>query len=269
MMKQYAKRPAGPGDLAVSRDRGMRNKTVLNEYWSIKDAGSYSVRLKNTEQAYAHGGFTVGDGKVNTRSIAVEFLKTGATEEEHDAAVNDAYVLFYAQNYYLSTGRPDRCYHVAGVDKIKHEFQKGFKQRKSRITVNLLLADPFRYATQETAVTFEFKASQTGAEMVLNNPSSVDVPLIFTFTPQGKNTAADIQVVHDETGERFKMADTLLTAPAVAVVDGERGTVRRDRGNSLNTFQGVFLRALPGRNVYIYRGDAVRVDIAYTGRWFV
>ena len=269
-MKQLARRERRSGDpLAISRNKDLTGRYYLSEYWTIEDAGAYSIRLKNTERAFSHGGYAVGDGKVNTRTITVSFFKRGATQDDHDKAVNEAYQHFYQQGYYLIAGRADRCYHVAGIDKIRHKYQKGFLQRWSSVTVTLLLAEPFRYAAQPTTIVYDFKESKTGAEMVINNPSSVDAPLIFTFTPQGNNTAADIQITHEQTGEAFALTDTLLTAPAIAVVDGERGTVRRDTGNSLNTFRGVFLRALPGRNTYVYKGDACRVDVAYTGRWFM
>ena len=43
-----------------------------------------------------------------------------------------------------------------GVSKISHEYQKGFKQRRSNMTMTLLLADPFRYQGQESKVVYEF-----------------------------------------------------------------------------------------------------------------
>ena len=54
-----------------------------------------------------------------------------------------------------------------------------------------------------------------------------------------------------------------------AVVNGETGTVRRDNGNSLNTFSGIFLHVQPGQNTFKYTGAACKIDIQYTGRWFV
>ena len=45
--------------------------------------------------------------------------------------------------------------------------------------------------------------------------------------------------------------------------------VRRDNGNSLNTFSGIFLHVQPGQNTFKYTGAACKIDIQYTGRWFV
>lgn len=61
-------------------------------------------------------------------------------------------------------GRPDRVYHVACLSKIKHKFENGFKQRRSNITVSLLLADPFRYEAQESRVVFVFPQATVQAE---------------------------------------------------------------------------------------------------------
>ena len=166
----------------------------------------------------------------------------------------------------LCAGRFDRCFRVAGASKIKHKYQKGFKQRWSDIEISLLLAEPFRYATTPTTAT-HFCGSET--EVSIYNPSSIDVPLIFTFTPLENTTVSSIEITHKESADAFSVKDTLLTAPAVAVVNGETGTVRRNAGNSLNTFSGLFLKALPGQNTYIYKGAECNVGITYTARWFV
>lgn len=237
--------------------------------WSLSDSGSYEFRNKLQDRAFAHGADMVGDGKIDGRTIKVEFDLRNATEQEHDAAVNAAYTYFAQKDYDLYVGRDDRVYHVAGVSKIKHKFQKGFKQRWSNVTVSLLLADPFRYAVDVTEVVTDYEIAQENAEISVNNPSSIDVPLIWYFTPPAGGSVPDITVLHVESGESFTLKDTLLTAPAVAVVNGESGIVRRDTGNSINTFSGLFLKALPGANTFKYTGTACRVAVSFTARWFV
>jgi hypothetical protein len=133
----------------------------------------------------------------------------------------------------------------------------------------LLLADPFRYATASTLRKTVFEELQSGTEISIHSEASVDVPLIFTFRPFEGQSMPDISIVHVESGESFRLRDTLLTAPAAAVVNGETGTVRRGSANSLNTFSGLFLHAAPGRNTYKYTGSAGEVDIQFTERWFV
>ena len=114
-----------------------------------------------------------------------------------------------------------------------------------------------------------FEELQSGTEISIHSEASVDVPLIFTFRPFEGQSMPDISIVHVESGESFRLRDTLLTAPAAAVVNGETGTVRRGSANSLNTFSGLFLHAAPGRNTYKYTGSAGEVDIQFTERWFV
>lgn len=239
----------------------------LPEEWALSDAGSVTFRNKLEDKAFAHGSSIVGDGKISGRTITVEFDMQGVTEEEHDTAVNQAYQYFAQTDYKLKVGRTDRVYRVAGLSKIKHKYQKGFKQRWSNIEVSLLLADPFRYATTQTVISNTYAEAQTEKAIAVENPSSVDVPLIFRFTPTTAMPA--ITILHVESGESFTMQDTLLSTPAVAIVNGEEGTVRRDTANSINTLSGLFLHALPGTNIFKYTGAAGKVEIIYTGRWFV
>lgn len=239
----------------------------LPEEWALSDAGSVTFRNKLEDKAFAHGSSIVGDGKISGRTITVEFDMQGVAEEEHDTAVNQAYQYFAQTDYKLQVGRTDRVYRVAGLSKIKHKYQKGFKQRWSNIEVSLLLADPFRYASSKTTITKTYTEAQTATEITFINPSSVDVPLTFTFTPTV--AMADITIEHVESGYSFTVKDTLLTNPAILTVDVENGTVWRDTNNAINAFSGLFLRALPGINTIKFTGDPGTVEIRYTPGWFV
>lgn len=242
---------------------------TLPDGWELDDIGSYDFSLKLQDKAFAHGSYAVGDGCIKGRTVKVSFDLKEATEKDHDAIVNEALAAFAQRDYVLYAGRQDRCFKVAGISKIKHKYQKGFKQRWSDVEIALLLADPFRYATSATNLALVYEDDQDDAEISLYNQSSVDVPLIFTFAPADGASMPDIKFVHTESGESFILRDTLLTSPAIAVVNGETGTVRRDSANSLNTFSGLFLHALPGRNTYKYTGQAGGLKIQFTERWFV
>lgn len=240
---------------------------TLPEAWALTDSGSYTFRNKITDHAFAHGGDCVGDGKIDGRTIEVEFSMKGLTEEEHDEEVNRAYAAFSQTDYDLYCGRADRLYHVAGLSKIKHKFMDGFKQRWSEITVSLLLADPFRYEGRESKVTYEFPQDVKDANMVVYNLGSVDTPLTFTFIPMKK--MPNITIWHREAKEKFSVADSLLIAPATLMVNGKEGTVWRGNANSINTFSGGFLHAKPGLNLFHYTGAAGKIEISYVNRWFV
>ena len=133
----------------------------------------------------------------------------------------------------------------------------------------MLLADPFRYATASTLRKTVFEELQSGTEISIHSEASVDVPLIFTSDHLKDNPCRIFLSSMWKVAKVSELRDTLLTAPAAAVVNGETGTVRRGSANSLNTFSGLFLHAAPGRNTYKYTGSAGEVDIQFTERWFV
>jgi hypothetical protein len=179
--------------------------------------------------------------------------------------INEAFAKFSQADYELIAGRTDRVYKIAGLAQFNIEDREGFKQRWSEITVVMNLADPFRYARIPTVTKLTFGEAVEEFETLLNNASGVDVPLIWTFTPAV--TMDDIKVLHVESGQLFTYKDTVLTAPAVGVVNAMNGTVRRDEYNAINAFSGIFLHAAPGNNTYKISCAAGQVDIAYTGRW--
>lgn len=240
---------------------------VLPSAWSLSDAGSYDFNSKIEDRAFSHGGDAVGDGMIKGHTIKVKFSMLAADEFSHDEQLNRAYRYFAQKDYKLYCGRSDRCFNVAGISKITHEYENGFKQRWSHITVSLLLADPFRYEGQESLVTYDFPSEAYQAKMVLHNLGSVATPLTFKFIP--KNKMADVTIWHKETKEQFKLSDALLIAPAFTVINSKDGTVWRNTANSINTFNGQFLEAIPGKNSFFYTGGAGRIEITYTNRWFI
>lgn len=239
----------------------------LPALWSISDAGAYTFRNKLEDKAFSHGGNVVGDGRISGRTIKVEFFMHGATEQDHDYALNTAYTYFCQTNYDLYVGRSDRKFRVAGVSKITHKYQKGFQQRWSEITVSLLLADPFRYEGHTTKITKVFPRAVENAEIYVDNLGSVDTPLTFRFIPV--KSMAKIHIYHKQAQEEFSLSDALLIAPATVTVNGDAGTVWRDKANSINTFSGQFLHVKPGKNLFYYTGDAGTIEISFTNRWFV
>lgn len=235
--------------------------------WALSGSGSYEWQNKLEDRAFSHGSDMTGDGKIKGRQLEVSFSMRGATENEHDEMLNLAYQVFAQTDYDLFCGRPDRLYHVAGISKIKHSFQDGYKQRWSEITVTLLLADPFRYEAQSAEQEFVFTGETQQAEMIVHNEGSADTPLTFTFIPNV--SMAQIVVYHVETEEQMRLSDALLTAPAVLTVNTKDGTVWRGTANSINSFSGQFLSAAAGTNHFLYTGSAGTVRISFTNRWFI
>ncbi len=264
-MPQLAKKVQKDSKLKIVTSAG--TEYSLPALWSLSDAGSYKFRNKLEDKAFSHGGNMVGDGRISGRTIKVEFNLKGATEQDHDYALNTAYTYFCQTDYELYVGRSDRKFRVAGVSQISHKYQKGYKQRWSNITVSLLLADPFRYEGRPTVVTRVFPAGVDNAEIYVDNLGSVDTPLTFRFIP--KKAMSKIHIFHVQAREEFNLSDALLIAPATATVNGENGTVWRDKANSINTFSGQFLHVKPGKNLFYYTGGAGTVEISFTNRWFV
>lgn len=240
---------------------------LLPAEWSLAETGSYDFNNKIEDRAFSHGGDIVGDGMVKGHTIKVKFSMFATDEFSHDEMLNRAYRYFSQTNYNLYCGRSDRCFNVAGINKITHEYEKGFKQRWSNISVSLLLADPFRYEGQKSLIAYDFPAPAIQAEMILHNLGSVDTPLTFKLIPKTKMGA--VVIWHEETKKQFKLSDALLIAPAFTAINAKEGTVWRNNANSINSFSGQFLQAVPGKNTFYYTGGAGRIEITYTNRWFV
>jgi len=268
MAKQLAPKTETYNDLVVTKNG---YSYTLGESWALDDAGDFEFNIKSEDRAFLHGGYALGDRKVKSRTIKLEFDKVGATEAEFNDAVNTAYRYLSQTDYTLRSGRADRIYKIDGCKKMTFNFEKGFKQRRATVTVTLMLAEnPFRLSTSQTTVTNTYAAAVTDEEITFNNAGSVDAPLIITVTPASGVTLSSIKLVHTESGEVMQIADSLLTNPAVLVVNGELGTVRRDSNNDINTFTGIFLHALPGNNHYMLTTNgACQFKIQYTARFFV
>lgn len=242
---------------------------TLPANWSMSDAGTISFNNKLSDRSFTHGSTLTGDGYAAGRTIKVSCYLAGDTEEKYNQLVNDAYKYFSMKDYELRAGRTDRHYRVAGCQKLEAKEVKGFKQRRAEITATLLLADPFRYAKDSTTHTVTFAEAVTEQSVTVNNPSNIDVPLVFTFNPD-LGTMSDITIKHVQSGKSFRLTDALLTNPAVGVVNGEKGTVRRDTFNAINAFSGVFLHANAGDNEYLLTCNAGgRIYITFTPRWTV
>ena len=239
--------------------------------WSIDGDGNVSYRIKENQKAYAHGAVISGDRKIDSRTLTIEIYVFGTDVDDYQNRVNEVYNHFGQNDYQLFAGMQDSYYRVAGVSKIKNSYLKSYKQTAAKVEITLVLADPFRYSAAQTLRKEVFNEEQTETAITLFNAGSVDTPLIWRFIPlPDGGVMHDITITHVESGEFFKLKDTLLTDPANVIVNGQAGTVRRvdnNAGNSLNTFSGLFLHALPGRNTYMYTGAAGTIEIAFEERW--
>lgn len=154
-------------------------------------------------------------------------------------------------------------YNVSCMSASKAKWVKGYQGLRADVDITLLLADPFRYADDEKQASADVGGENTTINIV--NAGSADVPLVVELIPV--KTMADVTINHTDTGRVMRVADTLLTAPAVLTIDTKAGTVRRDANNAINAFSGQFLTAKPGPNTYEIKGSAGKVVIRWRDRW--
>lgn len=237
------------------------NGQQLPYRYSLESCADLTVRATASKRGYSHGSTITGDGYIDGKKIKLGFLISGTNQADYDAKLNELLRLFYQQNYTLSVG--NGYYNVFCMSASKAKWIKGYQGLRADVDITLLLADPFRYADDEKQASADVGGESTTINVV--NVGSADVPLIVELIPV--KTMADVTINHTDTGRVMRVADTLLTAPAVLTIDTKAGTVRRDANNAINAFSGQFLIAKPGPNTYEIKGSAGKVVIRWRDRW--
>lgn len=239
------------------------NGRQLPYRYSLESCADLTVRAKAEKRGYSHGSTITGDGYIDGKKIKLGFLISGTNQADYDWQLNELLRLFYRQNYTLSVG--NGYYNVSCMASSKAKWIKGYQGLRADVDITLLLADPFRYADTEKQASADVGGESTTINVV--NAGSADVPLIVELIPT--KTMADVTINHTETDRVMRVADTLLTAPAVLTIDTKAGTVRRDANNAINAFSGHFLTAKPGTNTYEIKGSEGKVVIKWRNRWLV
>ena len=237
------------------------NGQQLPYRYSLESCADLTVRATASKRGYSHGSTITGDGYIDGKKIKLSFLISGTNQADYDWRLNELLRLFYQQNYTLSVG--NGYYNVSCMSASKAKWIKGYQGLRADVDITLLLADPFRYADDEKQASADVGGESTTINVV--NAGSADVPLVVELIPV--KTMADVTINHTDTGRVMRVADTLLTAPAVLTIDTKAGTVRRDANNAINAFSGQFLIAKPGPNTYEIKGSAGKVVIRWRDRW--
>lgn len=265
---KYEEKTAYPNEyITVVSAAGVEQRQYLRV--AISNINDIKMRIKEADKAFAHGSYAYGDGKVESRKLKLSCHIRGCDQKDHDRQFNNLIGLLTQRNYTLRLARCDREYRIAGLLDVKQKWIKGFKWVWSDVDITLLLTDPFIYATADTVQNIEFSEAQIDASISLYNDASIDVPLIIEFSPLEGQPMDNVKIVHTDSGEQMQLTDALLSYPHKVRIDGNVGTVRRDNDNSINTFSGVFLHALAGRNEFKFTGSAGRISIIYRSRWFI
>ncbi|WP_440445577.1 phage distal tail protein [Phascolarctobacterium succinatutens] len=237
------------------------NGQQLPYRYSLESCADLTVRATASKRGYSHGSTITGDGYIDGKKIKLSFLISGTNQADYDWRLNELLRLFYQQDYTLSVG--NGYYNVSCMSASKAKWVKGYQGLRADVDITLLLADPFRYADDEKQASADVGGESTTINIV--NAGSADVPLVVELIPV--KTMADVTINHTDTGRVMRVADTLLTAPAVLTIDTKAGTVRRDANNAINAFSGQFLIAKPGPNTYEIKGSAGKVVIRWRDRW--
>ena len=237
------------------------NGQQLPYRYSLESCADLTVRATAAKRGYSHGSTITGDGYIDGKKIKLSFLISGTNQADYDWRLNELLRLFYQQNYTLSVG--NGFYNVSCMASSSAKWIKGYQGQRADVDITLLLADPFRYADDEKQASADVGGESTTINVV--NAGSADVPLIVELIPV--KTMADVTINHTDTGRVMRVADTLLTAPAVLTIDTKAGTVRRDANNAINAFSGHFLTAKPGTNTYEFKGSEGKVVINWRNRW--
>lgn len=240
------------------------NGKQLPYQYSLEDNADLAVRAKAEKRGYSHGSTITGDGYIDGKKIKLGFLISGTNQADYNKNLNELLRIFYQRDYKLSTC--DGYYNVACMASCAAKWIKGYKGVKADVDVTLLLADPFRYAEEENSKA-GYILPDEGTTVTIINAGSVDTPLSVALVPRTGMTMADVTFRHIESGKTMRVADTLLTNPAVLTIDTKAGTVRRDANNAINAFSGHFLTAKPGTNTYEIKGSEGKVVIKWRNRW--
>ena len=215
------------------------NGQQLPYRYSLESCADLTVRATASKRGYSHGSTITGDGYIDGKKIKLSFLISGTNQAD---------------------------YNVSCMASSKAKWIKGYQGQRADIDITLLLADPFRYADSESSKA-GYILPDEGTTVTIINAGSVDTPLSIALVPRTGMTMADVTFRHIESGKTMRVADTLLTNPAVLTIDTKAGTVRRDANNAINAFSGHFLTAKPGTNTYEIKGSEGKVVIKWRNRW--
>ena len=240
------------------------NGQQLPYRYSLESCADLTVRATASKRGYSHGSTITGDGYIDGKKIKLSFLISGTNQADYDWRLNELLRLFYQQDYTLSVG--NGFYNVSCMASSSAKWIKGYQGQRADVDITLLLADPFRYADSESGKA-GYILPDEGTTVTITNAGSVDTPLSIALIPRTGMTMADVTFRHIESGKTMRVADTLLTNPAVLTIDTKAGTVRRDANNAINAFSGHFLTAKPGTNTYEIKGSEGKVVIKWRNRW--
>lgn len=220
----------------------------------------FNVRSKAVDKAAQHGGVLSGDGKIDSRTIAVEAM---IMDGDYQAQVDELMRYAYRrdQRLYISD---TRYVNVACLTKCQESFYDGYYQERGKFNLAFLAIDPFFYSDVPNVSTITVATSPK--QITINNPGNVDTPAKITIIATAAATAITL-INQTDSNRRMDYADPQMIAGQVLGINTVTGAVERGGVNTINNFSGTFLSLLPGDNVLEYTGGACTFQVDFTARW--
>jgi hypothetical protein len=231
---------------------------------------SLQSRMSESPRVLQHGSVATGDGKFDFRSVDIDVHIFGDDQADYFTKSDELkrHLAVTGQRLYINASR---YINVDGLYKIKTSWLSGFYLVAANLTLTLKAYDPFFYddqdGTAETTVT-ETATTENPHQFTITNPGNIDVPVVLTITAAGSIPSLTLKNVTDE-GRLLAYADANFTAGKMLLISPlvVGGSVTLNGANTINNLSGLWLRLLPGDNLFEYVGGPCVIEAAFPVGW--
>lgn len=230
---------------------------------------SLQSRMTENPRAMQHGSVGAGDGKFDFRTVDISVYLEGSSITDYQTkadalkgAAARADKLFLTDSRYIK---------VDGLHKVKTAWLPGFYLVRANVTLTMKCYDPFWYDTTAGTDTEEIEAAGTSEAphtWTITNDGNIDVPVVLTITATGAVPSLSLKNVTDN-GRLLAYADANFTAGKILIISPlvAGGSVTLNGANTINNFAGLFMRLLPGANVFEYVGAPCTIEASWPVGW--
>jgi len=236
------------------------------------------LRDNNTDHKVETWNLTFADG---SRSTGTEVKDRRAILEGTFGANTRAEFRTYIDSLRYACSLPNQklqivdngpVLNVSRLVSIDEDPENFFDWSVAKVRIQWHCDDPFWYELTPQTRTFNPSGNTTltldagpGASLKQNLRGQSPV---ITITSPGFASVTTFQLTNTtDGGLQFRYQDPYLKNGAVSVIDCVNGTVTRDGTNSIQYFEGEFLRLLTESNSLAYVGPACQIDFTWNHRW--
>lgn len=191
----------------------------LDEYWTY-NASAYKRRVTAQPKYGQSGAYTVGDGKVSSRTIRLfsnRAYKTDASYTTYLQTITGIFYDDYGPFYLVDTDRGVRT--RIELESINEQWEFGKERRIIGLDINLIMLSGFFEAFLEDSVSWVNVA--TGNTKLITNIGRADVFPIITVT-----ALADINeftLTNERTQDAITIGTTAFVTNTVITIDCVNG----------------------------------------------